>query len=270
MSVAVVFDSAGTLLKTVRSVTNLSDNRTPLTGAETTTLTFQDKDRVLILLNASSSKLLNADPAKNLSDCINENNIGFKISCASKPVDQKDIEKILRTDKTCKLSDIRNVIDSCRKTVSKESPVFAMNVGLIVNTRTSKPEFAIASAGYPFHGVKEMISKLHEKGAAVYIASGDRTSKLEAVAEKLAIPKNRVHGEATPEIKAEIISFLKTKYDTTVMVGDGINDLAAMKVADISVLTVQQSGTRPEILCSVADYIVNDITKVCEIIAELN
>jgi Cu+-exporting ATPase len=50
------------------------------------------------------------------------------------------------------------------------------------------------------------------------------------------------------------------------MVGDGLNDLYALKAADLSVLTVQQD-TRPALeLCQVADEIIRDIQELPEIV----
>ncbi|MDD4132678.1 MAG: HAD-IC family P-type ATPase, partial [Methanocorpusculum sp.] len=127
-----------------------------------------------------------------------------------------------------------------------------------------------AAAGYPFPGVKEMISTLHQKGIAVYIASGDRTAKLELVADKIGIPRDRVHGVATPITKAQIVTNLKGEYDIVVMVGDGINDLSAMRAADVSILTVQQKGERPSVLTNAAGYIIHDIRDVVGIVNTFN
>ncbi|HJJ58772.1 MAG TPA: HAD family hydrolase, partial [Methanocorpusculum sp.] len=104
---------------------------------------------------------------------------------------------------------------------------------------------------------------------AVYVASGDRTEKLEMVADKIGIPRNRVHGVATPVTKAQIVTSLKSEYDIVMMTGDGINDLSAMRAADVSVLTLQQEGERPEILKKTADKIIYDIRDVAAIADEL-
>lgn len=266
MSIAVVFDSAGTLLKTVRSVFDLSKKELLDDTVETTTLTFDDYDRILVLLNVGSTELMQAEKSEQLSKYLSENNIEFGISCGRKILDADLVGKILYSDKICMISDMQKVIKSCRETVTKEAELFAMNVGLIINLRKKEIEFAIAAAGHPFPGVREMISTLHNKGIAAFIASGDRTAKLELVADKIGIPRNRVHGVSTPVIKAQIVSNLKTEYDLVVMVGDGINDLSAMKAADVSILSVQQEGIRPEILHRQADYTVKDIREVIGII----
>ncbi|MDO5844864.1 MAG: HAD-IC family P-type ATPase [Methanocorpusculum sp.] len=270
MSIAVVFDSAGTLLKTVRSVIDINKRTLLDDSVETTTLTFDDYDRILVLLNIGSTELMQAESSKLLSAYLTENEISFGISCGRKILDADIVGKILYTDEKCLVSDMQTVIKSCRETVTKEAELFAMNVGLIVNLRKRDIEFAIAAAGHPFPGVREMISELHKKGIAAYIASGDRTAKLELVADKIGIPRNRVHGVSTPVIKAQVVTNLKSEYDVVVMVGDGINDLSAMKSADVAVLSIQQSGIRPDILYKQADYTVKDIREVVKILDDLS
>jgi soluble P-type ATPase len=53
------------------------------------------------------------------------------------------------------------------------------------------------------------------------------------------------------------------------MVGDGINDLCAMRNADIAILTVQQPGDRPEELYKEADYVVKSVGEVVTIVQDL-
>jgi len=270
MSVGVVFDSAGTLLKTNRAVKNIKSGILLNDSPETTMLTFEDRDRILILLNVSSTEMMKVPPEKNLSDYLKETDVVFGISCGRKIIDAADVGTILFSDPVCRVIDLQEVIRACWLIVSKEAESFAMNSGVIINLRTREIEFTLAAAGYPFPGVKEMISTLHQKGVAVYIASGDRTSKLELIADKIGIPRDRIHGVATPVTKARIITSLKGEYDVVVMVGDGINDLSAMRAADVSILTVQQKGERPEILYKQAGYVIDDIRDVIRIIDALN
>ena len=69
--------------------------------------------------------------------------------------------------------------------------------------------------------------------------------------------------------KAQIVQNLKNEYDVVIMTGDGINDLSAMKAADVAILTVQQDGTRPEILFETADYVIENICEAARIIQEM-
>lgn len=266
MTVAVVFDSAGTLLKTNRSVISLCDHTLLDESVETTALTFEDPARILVLLNISSAAVLEAESAQTLSAFMLENGISFGISCGRNIIDADTVAEIIHTDTNCTMKDIQCVISVCKEHAVREFGLFALNAGIIVNTRCRKIEFAIASAGHPFPGVRRLISSLHRKGVAVFIASGDRTEKLEIVADKIGIPRNRVHGVATPVTKARVVRSLTAEYDTVVMVGDGINDLSALREADIAVLSIQQGGEKPDALKAAADYIIDDIQHVEAII----
>ncbi|MDV0441981.1 Potassium-transporting ATPase ATP-binding subunit [Methanocorpusculaceae archaeon Ag1] len=269
MTVAAVFDSAGTLLRTVRSVLSVSDHQVPDACVETTTLTFQDPDRILVLLNLHSREIMQANPDGLLSEYLTETKTGFGISCGRQVIVSDVVGSILYQDTEARIADMQKVIRDCWMTVSKQSESFALNAGAIVNLRTEKIEFTIAAAGYPFPGVREMVATLHGMGVAVFIASGDRTAKLEMIADQIGIPRNRVHGVATPVTKAQIVQNLKTEYNVVVMTGDGINDLSAMKSADIAVLTVQQEGKRPEILYETADYVIDNICDTVRIVKGL-
>ena len=50
------------------------------------------------------------------------------------------------------------------------------------------------------------------------------------------------------------------------MVGDGINDLLAMKASDLGVLSIQQTGECPPMLCEEADVVIRDIKEIIGVI----
>ncbi len=50
------------------------------------------------------------------------------------------------------------------------------------------------------------------------------------------------------------------------MVGDGINDLLAMRAADLRVLSIQQTGKCPKLLCEEADVVIRDIKEIIGVI----
>lgn len=267
MSVAVVFDSAGTLLNTYRVAKDIC-NKKLLPGIETTTLTFSSPDRVLIVLHIHSEEVIKTDPAMLLSEYLVTNRIGFGISCTRKILTAEDISDVLYRDTRATVGDlqecIRNVWSVCRQ----ESTV-TLNSGAIINMEHSAIEFAITTGGWPFEGAKETVTALHRMGIPTFIASGDRSTKLERMADYLGIPRDRVYGVATPSVKAQIVSDLQQEYDKVIMIGDGINDLCALEKADIAILTIQQAGDRPESLYNAADYIVNNVSDVIQIVQDI-
>ncbi len=267
MSVAVVFDSAGTLLNTYRVAKDIC-NKKLLPGIETTTLTFSSPDRVLVVLPVQSKVMINTPADTILSEYLVQNDIGFGVSCTRKITTAEEIGDILYADKQARVGDLQECIRNVW-TVCKAESIVTLNSGAIINMALGAIEFTITAGGWPFDGAKETISALHRMGVPTFIASGDRVTKLEKMADHLGIPRDRVYGVATPTVKAQIVSDLKQEYDKVLMVGDGINDLCAMRNADIAILTIQQAGDRPEELYAAADHVVKDVSAVLPIVQEL-
>jgi soluble P-type ATPase len=267
MSIAVVFDSAGTLLNTYRVAKDIC-NRKLLPGIETTTLTFSSPDRVLVVLPVHSKDIMNTPGDMLLSSYLVEHNIGFGVSCTRKIVTAEEIGDVLYTDCRVRVNDLQECIRNVW-TVCKAESVVTMNSGAIVNMANKCIEFTITAGGWPFDGAKEAITSLHRLGVPTFIASGDRVTKLEKMADHLGIPRDRVYGVATPTVKAQIVNDLRQDYDRVLMVGDGINDLCAMQNADIAILTIQQPGERPEELFKEADYVVQNVNEVVTIVKKM-
>lgn len=267
MSVAVVFDSAGTLLNTYRIAKDIR-NKKLLPGIETTTLTFSSPDRVLVVLPVQSKVMIDTPSDTLLSEYLVQHDMGFGVSCTRKITTAEEIGDVLYKDKQARVGDLQECIRNVW-TVCKAESIVTLNSGAIINMAQGAIEFTITAGGWPFDGAKETITRLHRMGVPTFIASGDRVTKLEKMADHLGIPRDRVYGVATPTVKAQIVSDLKQEYDKVLMVGDGINDLCAMQNADIAILTIQQAGDRPEELYAVADYVVKDVSAVLPIVQDL-
>jgi soluble P-type ATPase len=267
MSVAVVFDSAGTLLRTFRVAKDIAQQEI-LIDVETTLLTFTSPDRVLIVLHVHSRDIMAVPSVRYLSDYLREQQIGFGIACSRRVVTADFIREIIDTDQHARIQDlqecIRTVWEHCRS-----QALVAMDSGAIVDLRSRSIEYVITSGGKPFPGAKETITDLHRMGIPTFIASGDRAAKLEKIADYLGISRDRVFGIATPQIKARIIDDLKRQYDVVIMVGDGINDLTAFTRADLSILTEQQRAERPRELYDQADFVVKHVSEVVDIVRKV-
>ena len=267
MQIAVVFDSAGTLLSTYRVAKNIRSGKL-LPGVETTTLTFASHDRVLVVLPVSSKAIISEPPDMLLSAYLVENDIGFGVSCTRKVTTAEEVGDVLYTDTHARVGDLQECIKDVWHVCKRES-ILTLNSGAIVNMAQKAVEFAITAGGSPFPGAKEAITALHRMGVPAFIASGDRTTKLERMADHLGIPRDRVYGVATPSIKARIVADLKQEYDRVVMVGDGINDLGALQAADCAILTEQQPGDRPAELYGTANFVIKHVDEVIAIVQEI-
>lgn len=77
-------------------------------------------------------------------------------------------------------------------------------------------------------GAAEAVARLQKQGLRVLLLTGDRR----AAAEALGLGADIIAG-ATPEKKLEVIRDLRTAGHRVAMLGDGINDAAALAAADI-------------------------------------
>jgi soluble P-type ATPase len=267
MSLAVVFDSAGTLLHTYRVAKDIAHQEL-LPGIETVTLTFASPERVLVVIHVHSRGVIAAPASQLLSVYLVEERAGFGISCTRKITTADDIGDALYSDTHATIGDLQDCIRNVWKVCHREA-VVTLNSGVILNMDARSIEFTVTTGGRPFEGARESISELHRIGIPTFIASGDRVTKLEKMADYLGIPRDRVYGIATPTVKAQIVADLQAEYDRVVMVGDGINDLCAMKKADVAILTEEQHGDKPAELYQAADHVVKNVREVVEIVKSL-
>lgn len=82
-------------------------------------------------------------------------------------------------------------------------------------------------------GVRDAIEFLSGSGFDIEILSGDTEEKTEVFSNALEI--SNFHAEALPVRKQQIIKDYQRKHRKVAMLGDGINDTAALTVADVSI-----------------------------------
>jgi Cu+-exporting ATPase len=235
---------------------------------ETTTLIASSPERALLVLHVSSREIIEQPSDMLLSAFLTERRIGFGVACARSVFTPDLASDILYHDTRATLGDLQECIREVWRHCKREA-LLVMDSGVILHFGAKAIEFTVTSGGRPFTGALETITALHRRGIATYIASGDRVTKLEKIAEHLGIPLERVHGVATPSIKAQIVSDLKEEYDAVAMVGDGINDLAALQRADVAILSLQQPGEKPAALYAEADHVVERVADVVPILERI-
>ena len=151
MSVAVVFDSAGTLLNTYRVAKDICHKKL-LPGIETTTLTFSSPDRVLIVLPVHSKDLmasLTGTPPLGIPRPSTISGLVSAVPGRSR-LQKRSATSSTRTSGagwvTC-----RNV-SGMSGAVCREESMLTLNSGAIINMAQGGIEFTITAGGWPFDG----------------------------------------------------------------------------------------------------------------------
>ncbi|MCX4566996.1 heavy metal translocating P-type ATPase [Streptomyces albogriseolus] len=79
----------------------------------------------------------------------------------------------------------------------------------------------------------EAVRELRALGLTPVLLTGDNRAVAEAVARTVGIDEDRVIAEVLPEDKADVVRRLQEEGRSVAMVGDGVNDAAALAVADL-------------------------------------
>ncbi|WP_427384398.1 heavy metal translocating P-type ATPase [Janibacter sp. G56] len=109
------------------------------------------------------------------------------------------------------------------------------------------------------------IARLKEQGLTPFLLTGDNRSVAEAVAAEVGIDPANVRAEVRPADKHDAIAALQAEGRVVAMVGDGINDAAALARADLGM--AMGSGT--DVAMESADVVLmrSDLSAVDDAIA---
>ena len=80
----------------------------------------------------------------------------------------------------------------------------------------------------------QTVSALRDMGITPWLVTGDSSEVAASVATTVGIDAAHVVSHALPETKLEIVERMKSEGHTVLMIGDGINDAAALTAADLS------------------------------------
>jgi Cu+-exporting ATPase len=102
------------------------------------------------------------------------------------------------------------------------------------------------------------IEEVSRLGKEVILLSGDNERTARAIAREVGI--ERVHGNALPERKLEIIKQLQLENKRVVMIGDGVNDAPALAQADVGI--AMATGTDVAIESASITLLHGDLSKL--------
>ncbi len=99
-------------------------------------------------------------------------------------------------------------------------------------TRDGEPLAAFRFGEAARDDAREEIAALRERGCEIFVLSGDRRAKVDAMADRLHLPRTQCLGELSPDEKAAHVR--KIDAHDTLYLGDGANDSLAFDAALIS------------------------------------
>jgi len=113
-------------------------------------------------------------------------------------------------------------------------------------------------------GALQTVQYLQKRGVKVVMCTGDSQKTANAVAKKLGI--TQVYAQVLPQDKIRIVKDFQTACGTTLMVGDGLNDAAALGQADIGVAI----GCGAQVTVGAADVVlvrsdISDVISLCSL-----
>jgi len=265
MKTAIVFDSAGTLLKVYRVAWDVKA-RKMVENVVSTNMVTKGHGCALIALQAESVDFLDgADPALSISRYMAESGLGFDIICRGPKCTHEGVSEAISKDTRASMDDLKRAVEAVKL---KCKDIYYLNIGLIVDVPRGSIPYVLATGGRTFPGVRDMIRRLMASGVDVYIASGDNRKSLDSLADDLGVPRTNVFDAVSPKGKEALVKGLKERYGRVIMVGDGVNDYLALQAADTGILSTQQEGMKPDELFDASDMAVDDILEVESVVEE--
>ncbi|WP_018296545.1 heavy metal translocating P-type ATPase [Corynebacterium lubricantis] len=145
------------------------------------------------------------------------------------------------------LGELQAAFDAAQTTGG--TPVVVSADGAVIGVITVRDTVKETSA--------EAVAKFKELGLEPYLLTGDNRGAAEAVAAEVGIPASNVIAEVMPEDKVNVVKKLQAEGKRVAMVGDGVNDAAALATADLGL--AMGAGTDVAIEASDITLMNNDL-----------
>ena len=100
---------------------------------------------------------------------------------------------------------------------------------------------------------QEAVNKLHSMNVKTTMLSGDKTSVVKFVADKLGI--DNAFGDLLPEDKVNKVKEIKDRNETVAFVGDGVNDAPVVALSNVG---IAMGGLGSDATIETADVVIQD------------
>lgn len=258
---AIVFDNAGTIIKRVTVLKELSTNNL-LYETNTIDLVNKNEDSLILVFQAPTKQLIQHNGK--IIDYLIKNQNSFEIGYSNKNYSKKDVIQALKNDST-KISDIK---DSAIELINKYDIDICSGSALIVNIRNKKIDYAYTAGGLFFEDTRNVFKTLHQLNYNLYIASGDNKQSLLKIASILNIPEENVFDTCNIDCKRNVVYKLQYKYEYVIMVGNNTNDYLALKQANMGILTTEQGEKLPHYLKKDSDIVIKKLGQILKIVED--
>lgn len=251
MKKAVVLDKSGTIIDPCRVVYNL-ENEKWLYHINTLKYVVE-KRGVLVNLRGRIQDILAGKLAK----------VRLKVSCCV-------LKSYPPLDKTRLLDPmvLQGIHETYQKALIHCSSELGACVAIVLNSEGEITD-VVGLGGKLYPDVKDAVRSMQDKGIDVFLATGNCREMTLKCADLLKISRHAAIFDASPQEKKELVTRLRGFYGSVVMVGNDINDLIAMREADVSVLVRRKEEYQNKGLCYEVDYFVDSLTEVARIVCEI-
>lgn len=100
---------------------------------------------------------------------------------------------------------------------------------------------------------EETLARLKDMGKRIILLTGDQENRAKAFAEQFSVDFDAVYSQVLPEDKYKLIEEEQAKGHKVAMIGDGINDSAALSLADTGIVLKETS----ELARQVSDIVLS-------------
>ena len=265
LSLAVVFDGSGVIYAPFRIIKDMKRGVTKRSRVSGITCTDRLATGAMVVLKTRYEETMEKeDTSKLLADLLREKKIENKVIYKREGVSDEEVRNTILRDASVKLGDIHEAVSLLRR--CDILPV--LGIGLIVDMAKGTIRYVIAGGINLFPGTLKLLKELREWSVQTFIASGDRIEREEMASYLPDVQPENIFGTMKPEDKGELVRKLKETHKV-IMVGDDRNDYLAMREADVVVLSLQEAAARPKEVFDVADFRINDIREMRDIVREI-